>query len=56
MPLILRSDIKKVITISTGFGDSEMMDKFSVANAVPYSVSKGATNLLVTKYNSAYKE
>jgi NAD(P)-dependent dehydrogenase (short-subunit alcohol dehydrogenase family) len=56
MPLILKSAVKKVITISTGMADAEIINKFGVATAVPYSISKGATNVMVAKYNAAYKE
>lgn len=56
MPLILKSAVKKVITMSTGMADAEMINRFGVANAVPYSISKGATNVMVAKYNAAYKE
>jgi len=56
MPLILKSDIKKVITISTGMADTDMINDFGIANAVPYSISKGATNVMVAKYNAAYQE
>ena len=56
IPLILKSPIKKVITISTGMADTDMINKFGVANAVPYSISKGATNVMVAKYNAEYKD
>lgn len=56
LPLILKSNVKKVITISTGMADTDLINKFGVANGVPYSISKGATNVMVAKYNAAYKE
>ena len=44
MPLILKSPVRKVITISTGAADTDMINRFGVADAVPYSISKAATN------------
>lgn len=55
MPLIKRSSIKKVITISTGMADQDLVNKFEVDNAAPYAISKSATNMVVAKYNALYK-
>jgi NAD(P)-dependent dehydrogenase (short-subunit alcohol dehydrogenase family) len=55
MPLIKRSSIKKVITISTGMADQDLVNKFEIDNAAPYAISKSATNMTVAKYNALYK-
>lgn len=44
---------KKIITISSGMADTELINRFSVPIAAPYSISKAATNALVAKYNAA---
>ena len=54
LPLIKQSSIKKVITISTGMADIDLVNKFSVDNAAPYSISKVAVNMAVAKYNALY--
>jgi len=54
LPLIKKSKIKKVITISTGMADLDLVNQFSVGMAAPYSISKAAVNLLIAKYNAAY--
>lgn len=56
LPLILKSSVKKVITISSGMADIDVINQFGVGNGVPYSISKGATNVMVAKYNAVYKD
>jgi len=53
LPLIRKGGVKKVITLSTGMADMDLINQFSLAIAGPYSISKAATNALVTKYNAA---
>lgn len=53
LPLIGKGNDKKVITISTGMADVDLVNQFSIGIAAPYSISKAATNALVAKYNAA---
>lgn len=53
LPLIRASPTKKIIVISTGMADLDLINEFSVPIAAPYSVSKAAANALVAKYNAA---
>jgi len=53
LPLIRAGKEKKIIVISTGMADVDLINRFSVPIAAPYSVSKAATNALVAKYNAA---
>lgn len=54
LSLIRKGSSKKVITISTGMADPDLVNDFSIPIASPYSISKAATNLLVAKYNAAF--
>lgn len=56
IPLIKRSSIKKVITISTGMADLDLVNKFEIDNAAPYAISKSAVNMTIAKYNALYKK
>ena len=56
IPLIKQSSVKKVVTISTGMADVDLVNEFEIDNAAPYSISKSATNMLVAKYNARYKK
>ena len=56
MPLIQQSTVKKVITISTGMADFDLVNEFEIDNAAPYSISKSAANMVVAKYNARYKK
>ena len=53
LPLIRAGKEKKIIVISTGMADVDLINKFDIPIAAPYSVSKAATNALVAKYNAA---
>jgi len=53
LPLIRAGTEKKIITISSGMADTELINRFGVPVAAPYSISKAATNALVAKYNAA---
>ena len=55
MPLILKGDVKKVISISSGMADNELVTKFGVYEAGPYTVSKSAMNMVVSKFQAEYE-
>ncbi|KAI9692691.1 MAG: hypothetical protein M1820_009441 [Bogoriella megaspora] len=54
IPLLKKGDVKKVINISTGMADLELVNEFHVAIASPYAISKAGLNLLTAKYNALY--
>ncbi|KAL4952038.1 hypothetical protein BDW69DRAFT_28804 [Aspergillus filifer] len=47
---------KKVITITSGMSDLDLINASELAVAVPYAMSKGALNVAVAKYNALYKQ
>ena len=53
--LLREGQEKKVFTISTGMADTDLINQFEVDIAAPYSISKGALNVAVAKYNALYK-
>lgn len=55
IPLVKKSEVKKVAVISTGLAAADFFEVASVAGAIPYSISKAAVNLLVQKYAIEYK-
>ncbi|KAJ4296349.1 hypothetical protein N0V90_006394 [Kalmusia sp. IMI 367209] len=54
--LVKKSSVKKVIVISTGMADPEIVGVSEVAGSIPYSMSKAAVNILVAKYAVEYKQ
>lgn len=56
IPLILKGQTKKVITISSGFADTEFTNKYDVTPAPFYSASKAAINMIVAKFSAQYKK
>ncbi|KAL3456519.1 NAD(P)-binding protein [Aspergillus heterothallicus] len=46
---------KKVITISSGMSDLDLINSSDLAVAAPYAISKAGVNVAVAKYNALYK-
>lgn len=53
LPLIRKGKGKKIITLSTGMADAELVNRFNVAISGAYAISKAAVNMLVSKYHAA---
>ena len=56
IPLLRKGHVKKIITISSGMADLELINKSEIPYATPYAVSKAAANTIVAKYNTAYRD
>ncbi|GME23728.1 Short-chain dehydrogenase [Neofusicoccum parvum] len=56
MPLLLNGDIKKAITISSGMADLDLVNQYRIDLAAPYSISKAAVNMAVSKFHAQYAE
>lgn len=56
VPLIREGKGKKVVTISTGMADLDLINSTEVAFASPYAISKAAVNVAIAKYNALYKK
>ncbi|KAF9776887.1 hypothetical protein IL306_004857 [Fusarium sp. DS 682] len=56
LPLIRKGQAKKIISISSGMADPEMITKFSIIHGAPYSMSKGALNIAVAKFDAQYRK
>ncbi|RYP91057.1 hypothetical protein DL770_002830 [Monosporascus sp. CRB-9-2] len=56
LPLIRRGNSKKVIAISTGMADVEMVRLFDVDIAAPYAISKAGLNMAVAKFSARYRK
>lgn len=52
LPLIRKGQAKKIITISSGMADIDLIKDYDISGSVAYSVSKAATNALVAKYHA----
>lgn len=56
MPLILKGQAKKVITLSTGLADPELTNNYDLILGSLYSASKAAANMIVAKFSAQYKK
>ncbi|CAM1510743.1 Fc.00g082560.m01.CDS01 [Cosmosporella sp. VM-42] len=56
MPLILKSRVRKVITLTSGFADNDLTTEYLIDVAGPYSISKAAMNTAVAKFSAEYAE
>ena len=54
LPMIRKSKVRKVITISTGLADDTFTNGYNIFEAAPYSISKAALNTVVAKYNAQH--
>jgi NAD(P)-dependent dehydrogenase (short-subunit alcohol dehydrogenase family) len=55
--LLLRQGVaKKVVTLSSGMGDTELVLKAGFPNQAPYAISKAALNMVVAKYAAEYND
>ncbi|KAF2969052.1 hypothetical protein GQX73_g4478 [Xylaria multiplex] len=55
-PLVLKGTAKKVITLSSGQGDLDLINEFEIEVAALYSISKAAMNVAVAKFNAQYQK
>jgi len=56
LPLVLKGKVKKVIALSSGHADLDLINELEVENAALYSASKAALNVIVGKFNAQYKK
>ena len=56
LPLVLRGNLKKVIAISSGHGDLDLINDLEIDTSALYSASKAAMNVIVAKFNAQYKK
>lgn len=56
LPLIRKGQAKKIIAISSGMADPDFITNFSIADGAPYTISKGALNIAVAKFDAQYRK
>lgn len=56
LPLVLSGAAKKVITLSTGHADPDLVTKYDMEIAAPYTISKAALNMAVAKFHAEYSK
>ncbi|KAF4451301.1 hypothetical protein F53441_5722 [Fusarium austroafricanum] len=55
LPLIRKGQAKKVIAISSGMADPDLVTRFSIIHGAPYTMSKSALNMAVAKFDAQYR-
>ncbi|KAJ5570290.1 uncharacterized protein N7459_009720 [Penicillium hispanicum] len=56
MPLILKGQVKKIIAISSGQADLEVIPKLKIQVASAYSIAKAGLNTAVAKFSAQYSD
>lgn len=56
LPLVLKGKVKKVIALSSGHGDLDLINNLEIENSALYAASKAALNVVVAKFNAQYKK
>ncbi|GIK00981.1 hypothetical protein Aspvir_005011 [Aspergillus viridinutans] len=56
LPLVMKSKVKKVITISTGVANLDLTNDLEIDISALYAASKAAMNIIMAKFNVQYKK
>ncbi|KAL8898084.1 MAG: hypothetical protein Q9207_006878 [Kuettlingeria erythrocarpa] len=56
LPLVMKGKVKKVIAITSGHADLDLINDLEIENCALYSASKAALNVIVAKFNAQYKK
>ncbi|KAJ5109109.1 hypothetical protein N7456_005784 [Penicillium angulare] len=56
LPLVMKGTIKKVIAISSGHADINLINDLEIETNALYAASKAAMNVIVAKFNAQYKK
>lgn len=56
MPLILKGSVKKVLILTTGMADNDLVVKYGVHEGGPYTISKAALNMVTSKFQAEYQK
>lgn len=54
--LVQQGTAKKVIAISSGMADTDMVNEVFLDIAAPYAISKAGVNMVMAKYNALYSK
>ncbi|KAF2852435.1 short chain dehydrogenase [Plenodomus tracheiphilus IPT5] len=54
IPLILKGNLKKVISITSGMADVELVRSYDIFEGGPYAISKAAMNVATAKFAAEY--
>ncbi|KAH8172646.1 short chain dehydrogenase domain-containing protein [Sarocladium implicatum] len=55
MPLLKKGELKKIVAISSGMGDIDLINEAKLPYAAPYSISKAALTTMFAKLGAAYE-
>ncbi|KAH8887294.1 NAD(P)-binding protein [Thozetella sp. PMI_491] len=56
LPLIQKGQAKKVIALSSGLADPDLISKFDIDGDVAYSISKASLNMAIAKFSAQYRK
>lgn len=56
LPLIQKGQAKKMVAITSGMADTDLVNQFETDSGALYSTSKAALNMIVAKFNAQYKK
>jgi NAD(P)-dependent dehydrogenase (short-subunit alcohol dehydrogenase family) len=56
MPLILKGNVKKVLVLTTGMADHDMVLKYGIYEGGPYAIGKAALNMVTSKFQAEFQK
>lgn len=54
LPLLLKGKQKKVIAISSGHADLDLVTKYEIETSGPYAIDKAGLNMVVAKFHAEF--
>lgn len=56
MPLILKGNAKKVLVLTTGMADHDLVLKYGIYEGGPYAIGKAALNMAISKFQAEFEK
>jgi NAD(P)-dependent dehydrogenase (short-subunit alcohol dehydrogenase family) len=56
MPLILKGNAKKVLVLTSGMADHDLVLKYGVYEGGPYAIGKAALNMVTSKFQAEFQK
>jgi NADP-dependent 3-hydroxy acid dehydrogenase YdfG len=56
LPLVLKGKVKKVIALTSGHADLDLINNFEAETSTIYAATKAALNVIIAKFNAQHKK
>lgn len=56
LPLVLKGKVKKVVAITSGHADLDLINDYEIETSTIYAATKAGLNVIVSKFHAQYKK